>query len=94
MTESEPITQGDKYEIPFKVNGDLTGATTTLRVKRGRVSTALTHTVTDAAAGEGVITDTSALPSGSYRASLRAVNGDQKVTYRLKGYVTVEDGLD
>jgi hypothetical protein len=91
---TEPIRRGDKYDIPFKVNGDLTGSDTTLRVKLGR-STAveLDHTVTDHVGGEGVIRDTSALPVGSYRAELEAVNGEQRVTYPLPGYLIVEGDL-
>lgn len=91
---TEPITRGDKYDIPFTVNGDLTGATTTLRVKLGRGDAVeLAHTVTDAAGGEGVITDTSALPVGVYRTELEAANGEQLVTYRLTGHLTVVDDL-
>jgi hypothetical protein len=91
---TEPIRRGDKYDIPFKVNGDLTGATTTVRVRLGRAAAVeLDHTVTDHVGGEGLIHDTSALPIGPYRAELEAVNGEQRVTYPLTGYLIVEADL-
>lgn len=96
---TEPITRGDRYDIPFKVNGDLTGFATTLRFRLGRdAAVTVPHTITTAAEGEGVITDSSALPVGGFRAELEAVLGDpenptQRVTYPVKGFVTVAPDL-
>jgi hypothetical protein len=91
---TEPITRGDKYDIPFKVTGDLTGAATTFRVKLSwGEEIPLEHTVTDAVAGEGIIKDTSALAIGSYTAELEAVNGEQRVTYPLKGFLVIDPDI-
>jgi hypothetical protein len=82
---NEPVTQGDRYNIPFDVNGDLTGATTICRARRaGSAPVILTHAVLVPASGSGVILDTSALPVGEFNVELEATNGPQIVTYKVR----------
>jgi hypothetical protein len=82
---NEPVTQGDRYDVPFTVNGNITGATTIVRAQRGRGTfIPLDHTVTDHETGTGVLTDTSALAVGEYDVELEATYGAQVVTYKTR----------
>lgn len=83
----EPVSRGDKFPIPFKVNGDLTGKITTVTALKlgAAVGVTIPYAVTNAASGEGNLTDTSSLGVGSYRLELEALGpGDERVTYRMK----------
>ena len=82
--KTEEVTRGDRYDIPFSVNNNLEGASTIVRAKRpGSPFVTLPHSITDEAAGAGILTDTSALPVGDYDVELEATKGSQIITYKV-----------
>ena len=87
------VKHGDRFDITFTANGDLTGATVRLLARR-RYTTGdpleLTSTVTDAVNGVVKHTLDGTLEPGTYNVELETTRGGEVVTFPNTGYETLQ----
>ena len=87
------VKRGDKYDVTFTVNADLTGATTRLLANRQYTTgepTLLGHTVTDPVNGVVTHTLTGTLDPGRYNVELEATRGGETFTFPSSGFETLQ----
>lgn len=84
------VKHGDKHDITWTVNGDLTGATVRLLARsQAGVTTELACTVTDAENGEITHTLTGSLEVGTYRVEVEVTKDGKVTTFPSDGYGTL-----